>query len=504
MVAINTNTKGHDVRAAAHAGLPAPLVRRPHPTPLTALARLEMLCDRGSLHVIRSVVQSRQLGARAEDGDGVIGASGRIAGRPVFCYAQDGRFLGGSLGEAHAETIVRVCELALQAHTPVVGFVESAGARMQEGASALAAYGRVFRANVALSGRVPQVSVVAGTSAGGGVYSAALTDFVVMTTEASMFLTGPAVVREVTGEDVTAAQLGGTRVQERNGVCQFVAPPGEGASAFVRDLLGYLPQSAWDDPPRGDARPPAPGDPGLVVPREPSRVYDVRQVARRIVDGGALLELAPKWARNIVTAFARIDGRTVGVVANQPRYLGGVIDAAASEKGARFVRTCNAYNVPLVVLVDTPGFMPGVKQETGGIIRRGAKLLFSFIEADVPKITVVLRKAYGGGFITMNSKGLGADFTFAWQDATIGIMGAREAVGIMHRREIAACDEPDAAHDELAERYAADHQHARVAARDGVVDELLKPAETRERLRAALHVLSAKHGPRGRLGNIPL
>jgi acetyl-CoA carboxylase carboxyltransferase component len=473
-------------------------------SPLPPRERLEMLCDPGSVHVIRSVVKSGRLGDKAQDGDGVIAAWGTIAERPVFCFAEDGRFAGGSLGEAHAATICRVLELAGDARVPVVGFIESAGARMQEGTSALAAYARVFKANVELSGCVPQISIVTGTSAGGGCYSPALTDFVVMTDHASMFLTGPQVVREVTGEQVSAEDLGGTRVHQKNGVCQFVVPNEIDAAMLARDLLSYLPQNAWESPPQGEPREPTGENPGACVPREMGRVYDVREVARRIVDGGELLEMAPKWARNLVTGFARLEGRPVGVIANQARYLGGVLDSAAAQKGARFVRICSAFGLPLVVLVDTPGFMPGTRQESAGVIRHGAKLLHAFADAEVPKITVVLRHAYGGGYITMNSKDLGADFAFAWPRAALGIMGARQAVGIIHRREIAEADDPHAAIDRLAEEYAAEHQGALAAARDGVIDEVVLPAETRPRLCAALGALRTKRPRPARLRNIPL
>src|SRR4051812_5049965 len=471
---------------------------------LPPLERLEVLCDADSVHVIRSVVRSGRLGDKAKEGDGVVAASATINGRPVFCFAEDGRFAGGSLGEAHAATICRVLELASQARVPVVGFIESAGARMQEGTSALAGYARVFRANVELSGRVPQISVVTGTSAGGGVYSPALTDFVVMTDHASMFLTGPKVVREVTGERVSAEDLGGTRVHERNGVCQFVVPNEVDGAVLARDLLSYLPQNAWEPPPESEPQDPITDNPGACVPRETSRVYDVRQVARGIVDAGIMLEVAPKWARNIVTGFGRIDGRPVGLVANQARYLGGVIDAAASQKAARFVRTCNAFGLPIVVLVDTPGFMPGTKQEGAGVIRHGAKLLHAFAETRVPTVTVILRQAYGGGYITMNSKDLGADFSFAWPRAAIGIMGAKQAVGIIHRREIAAADDPLAELERLADAYAAEHQGAWASARDGVIDEVVLPAETRPRLCAALAALSSKRPRPGERSNIPL
>jgi acetyl-CoA carboxylase carboxyltransferase component len=466
--------------------------------------RLELLCDPDSVHVIRSVVRSGRFGPKAKEGDGVVGASATIDGRPVFCFAEDGRFAGGSLGVAHAETILRVLQLAYDARVPVVGFIESAGARMQEGTSALGAYARVFRSNVALSGRVPQISIVTGMSAGGGCYSPALTDFVVMTKPSSMFLTGPKVVQEVTGEEVSAEDLGGSRVHERNGVCHLVVPTELEGAAAARQLLSFLPQNAWEEPPMAEPAPAVGDNPGACVPRENSKVYDVREVIRGMVDAGRFLEIQPRFARNMVVGFARMEGRPVGIVANQARHLGGVIDALASQKAARFVRTCNAYSVPLLVLVDTPGFLPGSKQEAEAVIRHGAKLLHAFAEATVAKITVVLRQAYGGGYITMNSKDLGADFAFAWPRAALGIMGARAAVHIIHRREIEDAVNPAAALDTLAHRYAEENQGAWAAARDGVIDEVVLPAETRPRISAALGALVSKRGAQGASGNIPL
>ncbi len=453
----------------------------------TALERLELLCDEGSLQAIRSAVSSRRMGARARAGDGVIGAAGTIGGRPVCCYAQDAGFAGGSVGAAHADTIVRVLTHAGRAGVPVVGFVESGGARMQEGLGALAGYARVFRANVALSGRVPQISVITGLSAGGGSYSPALTDFVVMTKRASMFLTGPAVVREVMGEETTAELLGGPKVHARNGVSHFTAADDVESVFLVRDLLGYLPDRAGA--PLPEAAPVAPelDDPSAVLPEAARAAYDVRAAARGIVDAGSMLEVAPRWARNVVTALARVEGRPVGVIANQPAHLGGVLDADGAQKAARFVRTCDGYGLPLVVLVDTPGFMPGGQQEAAGVIRHGASLLHAFAAATVPRVTVVLRKAYGGAYITMNSLDLGADLALAWPQAELGIMGARQAVGIVHRRELAAAEEPDALRDALAGAYAAEHLTADAAAADGVVDEVIAPADTRARVAAVLH-----------------
>jgi acetyl-CoA carboxylase carboxyltransferase component len=474
------------------------------PRTLSAHERLEALCDPGSLHVIRSTVLPRRQSRRVSPGDGVVGAAGRIAGRPIYCYAQDQSFVGGSLGEAHADTIVRVMRLAGRAGAPVIGFVASGGARMDDGLGALGGYGRIFRENVALSGRVPQISVMAGLSAGGGAYSPALTDFVVMTEQSAMFLTGPGVVREVTGEDVDAAGLGGPKVHERNGVCQFVAADDVASTRLVRDVLAYFPQRAGEPPPHAPPADPPDGDPSAMVPEAGRQVYDIRDVIRGLVDDGGMLEVSQRWARNMVTALCRIDGRPVGVIANQPWYLGGVIDAAAAQKAAKFVRTCNAYGLPLVVFVDTPGFLPGTKQEGLGVIRQGAKLLHAFAEAVVPKVTVVVRKAYGGGYITMNSRDLGADLTLAWPSAEIGIMGPRQAVQIVHRRDIAAADDPESERDRLAVEYADEHLTADVAAREGFVDELVEPIETRERLAGALAALSLAgrcgNGP----GNIPL
>jgi acetyl-CoA carboxylase carboxyltransferase component len=473
------------------------------PEKLTAFDRLELLCDPGTLRTIRGSVTSRRMGAKARPGDGVVGGSGLVDGRPVYCYSQDVRFAGGSLGAAHADTIVRVLQLAREAQVPAIGFIESGGARMQEGTAALAGYGRIFREHVAASGLIPQISVICGTSAGGGSYAPALTDFVLMTRDAKMFLTGPGVVAEAMGENVTAEELGGPAVHERNGVCQLVALDDAEAIFLTRELLSYLPQNAHEGVAPRPFSAHASGDPGHCVPPEARRVYDIRDVIRTISDNGRLLEMSERWAKNMVTGFARIEGESVGVIANQPKFLGGTIDAEAAQKAARFVRICNSFGLPLVVLVDTPGFLPGTKQERAGVIRHGAKLLHAFAEATVPKMSVVLRKAFGGAYITMNSRDLGADYAFAWEQAEIGVMAAKQAVGIIARREIAAADDPAAARDALADEYAEEHLGASLAAREGFIDEVIEPRETRDRLAWAISSLP-KPRRRTLAGNIPL
>jgi acetyl-CoA carboxylase carboxyltransferase component len=461
---------------------------------LTPLGRLEALCDPGSLELLRTRIASRS--ARSAPGDGVVAGAGTVGGRPVYCYAQDQSFAGGSLGTAQAETIVRVLELAGRASAPVVGFIASGGARIDEGAGALGGYGAIFRQHVALSGHVPQISVITGTSAGGGAYSPALTDFVVMAEDSRLFLTGPSVVEEVMGESVTMDELGGPRVHSRNGVCDLVAEDDRGAAELVRDLLGHLPQSSSQPPGPAIPQEPFGANPGAAVPADPRKVYDMRTVIRSISDGSSMLELSPRWARNMVTALTRLNGHPVGVVANQPHHLGGAIDSAASEKAAGFIRRCDAFGLPLIVLVDTPGFLPGTKQEGLGVIRHGAGLLHAFSAARVPKVTVVLRKAYGGGFITMNSRELGADLALAWPGAEIGVLGARQAVGIIHRRSIEASQDPGAEHDRLAAEYAEQHLTAEVAAAAGDVDEVIEPAETRKRLIWAHSALGGSNGRR--------
>jgi acetyl-CoA carboxylase carboxyltransferase component len=453
-----------------------------------ARARIASFVDPDSFVELGSQRQHRAnsfgLDRRRPDGDGVVTGTGTVGGRPVAIYAQDRRVLGGSLGEAHADKIARTIEQAGRGGIPVVGVNDSGGARIQEGVASLDGYGQVFRANVAASGRVPQIALIMGPCAGGATYSPALMDFVVMTDEATMFLTGPRVVKAVTGEDVDARSLGGPEVHStRSGVAHFVARDDAHAFEIAADLLSYLPSSSSSPLPEVEPRPPADVDLAALVPDDPRQPYDVRDVIAGLVDGGELLEVHADWARNLVVGLARIDGRTVGVVANQARWLAGVLDATAAEKGARFVRFCDAFGIPLVVLVDVPGFLPGTSQESGGVIRRGAKLLHAFAAATVPRVSVVLRKAYGGSYIVMNSKSLGADAVLAWPDAELAVMGAEGAADVIFRRQLEA--EPDR-RDELIDDYRRDAMHVDLAAQRGSVDAIVEPHETRRALATLL------------------
>jgi acetyl-CoA carboxylase carboxyltransferase component len=440
------------------------------PEHLVARARLELLFDPGTFRPTRSLV-----------GDGVLSGSGRVNGRVVSAWAQDGSFKGGSLGTRGGETIARTIEHADKVGSPVVGFPHSGGARLQEGVAALHAYSAIFRAQALAT--VPQISVIGGPCAGGAAYSPALGDLTVMAgRDAKMFLTGPAVVERVTRERITALELGGPKVHGRNGVAHLVADHDVHAAELVRGALMHLPSVAGGPLPLHPPADPERGDPAAVLPERERQVYDVRDVAARIVDSGELLELGPRWARNLVVGFARIEGAPVGIIANQPHYLGGCLDAESSQKGAWFVDLCDRFGVPLVVLVDTPGFLPGVAQEQAGVIRHGASLLRAFSVATTPRVTITLRQAYGGAHIVMNSRDLGADLTLAWPDAKIGVMGPRQAVEVVRRREIAAGADPDA----LADAYAAEHLPVRVAAERGYIDEIVEPTETRERIAFAL------------------
>ena len=474
------------VPPAPHLGLAEPDV---------TMRRIEALCDPGSLRTIRTGITSRSA-RRRQEGDGVVVGSATIGGRPVYIYAQDPTYLGGSLGARHAESIVRVLRLAHESGVPAIGLVQSGGARMDEGVASLEGYGHIFRAHVEAAGWIPQISVIYGTSAGGGCYSPALTDVVVMCEGASMFLTGPGVVKEALGEDVSQEQLGGPAVHGANGVAKLIAVDESDAGRQVRELLAYLPQNSSEPPPRLPPGEPGASDPGACVPEEQRRAYDVGAVARAIADSGSELELAPRWAPNMYTALVRIEGRPVGVIANQPKRLAGVIDSPAAEKGAWFVRLCDSFGIPLVVLVDTPGFMPGTREEASGVIRLGAGLVRAFAEASVPKLTVVLRKAFGGAFITMNSRSLGADLVLAWPGAEVGVMAPSQAIGVMHGRALAATSDPSALRAELSAAYAKEHARVSAAAAHGYVDEVIEPAFTRDRIAGALTALGSRRRPR--------
>jgi acetyl-CoA carboxylase carboxyltransferase component len=442
---------------------------------LAARARLELLFDPGTFRPIRSAV-----------GDGVLSGSGRVQGRNVVAWAQDGSFKGGSLGSAGGETIARTIERADALGVPVVGFPHSGGARLQEGVAALTAYARIFRAQSVAT--VPMISVVSGPCAGGAAYSPALGDFVIMTAEAYMFLTGPKIIERVTREVISSEDLGGQKVQGSNGVAQLLARDDVHAAELTRQLLTYLPDRVGGA--GAPLVPPADApdeDPGDVLPESPRQVYDVRLIAERLLDRGGFMEIAPKWARNLVVGFGRIEGRSVGVIANQAKHLGGCLDAAAAEKGAWFVELCDRFGIPLVVLSDTPGFLPGAKQEAAAVLRHGASLLRAFGAATVPRVTVTLRQAYGGAHIVMNSRDLGATLTLAWPEARIGVMGARQAVELVRRREIAAGADAVA----LADAYEAEHLPVRVAAAAGFVDEVVAPSETRDRIAHVLQMAKA-------------
>ena len=460
-----------------------------------ARRRIESICDPGSFQPIRTAVTSSR-SRRVQAGDGLLAGSVSIDGRPAFIYSQDPAFLGGSLGAAHAASIVRILESARHAGAPAIGLVHSGGARMDEGSAALEGYGRMFTEHVRSSGWIPQLSVIYGTSAGGGCYSPALTDLIIMCREASMFLTGPKVVEEVLAERVSKEELGGPAVHAANGVAPLIAEDEAHAAETVRAVLSYLPANSDERPPRATRREADGRDPGLIVPIEQRKVYDVSAVAEAIADRGSVLELGPQWAPNMFVALARLDGSPIGIVANQPRHLAGVLDSESSEKGAWFIELCDRFGLPLIVLEDTPGFMPGTREEQNGVIRLGARLVRAFASATVPRITVVMRKGFGGAFITMNSKALGADLVLAWPTAEIGIMASTQAVGIQHSRELAEAGDPEALRARLSAAYAAEHTTAEVAAADGVIDELIEPADTRDRLIAALWALGSRRRSR--------
>jgi len=482
---------------------------------LTARERLDLLLDGGSFVELDAFVTSRStafgLAEQRILGDGVVTGHGTIDGRLVFVFSQDFTVFGGSLAEAYAEKIVKVMDLAMKVGAPIIGLNDSGGARIQEGVVSLGGYADIFLRNTLASGVVPQLSVILGPCAGGAVYSPAITDFTVMVEGTSyMFVTGPNVVKAVTHEDVDAERLGGALTHtSRSGVAHLAAPDEAAALDLTRAILGYLPQNNLEAPAlmatadpidRADARLDA------IVPDDPSKPYDMHVVIESVVDDGQFLEIQPNWAQNIIVGFARLGGRSVGIVAQQPAVLAGALDIDASAKAARFVRTCDCFNVPLVTFVDVPGFLPGVGQEHGGIIRHGAKLLFAYCEATVPKVTVITRKAYGGAYDVMSSKHVRGDMNFAWPTAEIAVMGVEGAVNIIFRDRITEASDPNAERARLVSEYEAEFANPYAAAARGYVDAVILPSETRPRLVGALEMLADKRdiNPRKKHGNIPL
>ncbi len=481
----------------------------------TARERVEALLDPGSFVELDRLKVHRCTDFGMADkkipGDGVVTGYGDVDGRQVFVFAQDFTVHGGSLSGAYAEKVCKVMDLAMKVGRPVVGLNDSGGARIQEGVVSLAGYADIFLRNTLASGVVPQISLILGPCAGGAVYSPAITDYVLMVRETShMFITGPEVIKTVTHEEVTKEDLGGAATHAaKSGVAHMALADEPQALAAARELLSYLPGNNQEDPPRRPCSDPVDRrDESLskVVPTNPGRPYDIRDVIRPVVDDGGFLEVHESYAPNIVVGYARLDGRSVGIVANQPSHLAGCLDIDASVKAARFVRTCDAFNVPLITFVDVPGFLPGTDQEYGGIIRHGAKLLYAFAEATVPKVTVITRKAYGGAYDVMASKHIRADLNFAWPTAEIAVMGSDGAVNILHRAALAAADDPVTAKAEYVEEYRSTFAHPYKAAELGSIDEVILPEDTRPRLCSALRLLENKRdgNPPKKHGNIPL
>ena len=481
---------------------------------LTARERIEVLVDKGSFEEIGKFVmhRSRDFGLDKEHylGDGVVTGYGQISGRLTYIYAQDFTVFGGSLSETHAEKIIRIMDLAMKNGAPVVGLNDSGGARIQEGVLSLAGYADIFYKNTLASGVVPQISAVMGPCAGGAVYSPAITDFILMVENTSyMFVTGPNVVKTVTHEDVTAEELGGAMTHAtKSGVTHFVSPNEVECLLAIKKLLSYIPQNCEDNAPRlpyqegNETRPVLSG----IIPESPNQPYDIREVIFEIADSDSFFEVHTHFAENIVVGFARLAGRSIGIVANQPAVLAGVLDINASQKAARFVRFCDCFNIPLLVLEDVPGFLPGTDQEWNAIITNGAKLLYAFCEATVPRITVITRKAYGGAYDVMNSKHIGADMNFAWPTAEIAVMGASGAAEIIFKKEIAEATDPTAKLQEKIEDYTRKFANPFRAAHRGYIDEVIYPEQTREKLIRAFAMLENKVAmlPRKKHGNIPL
>ncbi len=499
---------------AIHAG-PERAVKRQHDKgKMLARERIEYLLDDGSFQEIDMLARHRALDSGIDERpytDGVIVGWGTVDGRKVFVFAQDFTVFGGALGEVFAEKIHKVMDLALSVGVPMIGLNDGAGARIQEGVVSLDSYGGIFYRNVKSSGVIPQISVILGPCAGGAVYSPAITDFIFMVQESShMFITGPDVVKAVTGEEVTLEELGGARSHSsKSGVATFVGASEQEVLDEVKYLLGFLPQNNLETPPaRASTDDPDRLVPELrdILPASPKQPYDMRQVISHIADDGDFMEYLAHWAQNIVCGFARLDGHTVGVVGNQPMVLAGVLDIDSSSKAARFVRTCDAFNIPLLTLVDVPGFQPGVDQEYGGIIRHGAKLLYAYCEATVPRISVITRKGYGGAYVVMDSKSVGSDLSFAWPSAELAVMGPEGAVGIIYRKDIEDAADPEGRRQELVDEYVEQFANPYIAAERGYVDDVIDPAETRRKVIAGFELLRSKKEelPQRKHGVIPL
>lgn len=481
---------------------------------LTARERLHVLFDEGTFFELDAFVSPSQspLSSRQVNfGDGVVVGRGLVQGRSVFAYAQDFTVLGGSLGFAHGTKIAKVQEMALKLGAPVVGLMDSGGARIQEGVKSLAAYARIFKNNVRSSGIVPQISVILGPAAGGAVYSPALTDFIFMTKKTSyMFVTGPDVVKEVLNEDIDMDGLGGGDVHaNKSGVAHFVSDDEEHAILLVRKLLSYIPSNNFESLPVSHLVKSYESRQKFlnkIIPDDPNRPYDMKDVIKILVDKDTFFEVHEGFAQNILVGFARLNGKTIGIVANQPKVMAGTLDINASIKGARFVRFCDAFNIPLLILEDVPGFLPGIEQEHNGIIRNGAKLLYAFCEATVPKITVITRKAYGGAYIVMSSKNTGGDFNFAWPTAEIAVMGPAGAIKIVNKKEIAQAENKTEMERVLTEKYKAEIANPYRAEEIGLIDEVIEPSKTREILITAFEILANKqyNKPERKHGSIPL
>ena len=482
---------------------------------LTARERINLLLDENSFIEIDAFVKHRSTNFDMENvdtpADGVVTGYGTVDGRLVFVYAQDFTVVGGSLGEMHANKIVKVQDMALKMGAPIVGFNDSGGARIQEGVDALSGYGKIFYRNTIASGVIPQISVIMGPCAGGAVYSPALTDFIFMTEKTSMmFITGPQVIKSVTGEEVTQEELGGAMTHNRtSGVAHFMDKTEEDTIKRVRELLSYLPSNNLEMPPvvrtdddinRSDEML------NDIVPENPNKPYDMKEIIKSISDENEFFEVQPLYAGNIITGFIRLNGKTIGVIANQPKVLAGCLDINASDKAGRFIRTCDAYNIPLLNLVDVPGFLPGTNQEYGGIIRHGAKMLYAYSEATVPKVTLIIRKAYGGAYLAMCSKDLGADQVFAWPTAEIAVMGPDGAANIIFKNEIANSDDPVKTRMEKIEEYRNTVANPSIAAQRGFIDDIIVPSHTRPRLISAFDMLESKreNRPSKKHGNLPV